>query len=193
MPPWEYQEMGSVIGYLASKYVPISKEVCENLRNLANAHRSKQRGNGPVMFFLLPPDIAPPLGRLGFEWERDIDLVEWKIGGLVGMGHEFLYRVIHANHLERRNLVIRNAPSGAGCDGLPDTFIGANLEVYQDEDWLPWTEPADRHAIRNYAQLWATLPPIERPNLAWRMSKIIQHDPEYSLEDTVYLGNALAD
>ncbi|KAJ5716996.1 hypothetical protein N7488_002642 [Penicillium malachiteum] len=174
MPPWEYEGNGSLWGYLASKYVPILKEVCEYLRNLANAHRHfKQPRNGPVVFFLLPPDIAPPLGRLVFECEWDIDLVEWKIDGLAGMGPEFLYRVIHANHLERRNLVMRNAPSGAGCNDSENTFIGANIEIWNDEDWLPWTEPANRHAIRKYEKFWSTLPPIEQPNLAWKKSKII--------------------
>ncbi|KAJ5728802.1 uncharacterized protein N7483_003310 [Penicillium malachiteum] len=183
MPPWEHEEMGSIWGYLISKYVPISEEVGKSMRNFAKEHRSQWQDF--TIFVSLPRDVAsPPLGRLGFEDERDIDDFPSKLDSLVAIGPEFLYRVIHATPLQRRNLVVGNATGGG--HGLNDTFIGPNMDVGHD-DKLPWTVPADRHAIRDFEQFWSTLPPIERPNLAWKRSKIIQHDPGVNLTDAVDL------
>ncbi|KAJ6013814.1 hypothetical protein N7540_008405 [Penicillium herquei] len=185
MPPWEYEEMGSIWGYLLSKYVPISEEVGESMRNFAKEHRPE--GQEYTIFVFFSSDVAPPLGRLGFEDENDIDHFPSKLDSLVAIGPEFLYRVIHATPLERRDFVVGNATREV--HGMNDTFIGPNIEVWHDEK-LPWTEPADRHAIRDFKQVWSTLPPIERPNLAWRKSKIIKHDPGVNLTDAFDLDSA---
>ncbi|KAJ5634713.1 hypothetical protein N7528_002555 [Penicillium herquei] len=182
MPPWEYEEMGSVWGYLLSKYVPISEEVGESLRIFAKEHRPE--GQDYTIFVFLSKDVALPLGRLGFEDEGDIDNFPSKLDSLVSIGPEFLYRVIHATPLERRNLVVRNATLGG--HGFDDTWIGSTIESGHD-DKLPWTEPADRHAIQDFEQFWSTLPSIERPNLAWRKSKIIRQGNGYNLTDAIDL------
>jgi hypothetical protein len=66
-------------------------------------------------------------------------------------------------------------------------FIGLGIGSWDNR--IPFTEPADRHQVRNFEQFWSTLPPIDQPNLGWRELGLIPHTPEQELEDVLFEEN----
>ncbi|CAL5873793.1 uncharacterized protein PFLUO_LOCUS8075 [Penicillium psychrofluorescens] len=102
---------------------------------------------------------------------------------LVSIGPRFLYRVLHANTLLRRNMVITNASMD------PDTWIGLNLSVSAD-DMFPFLYPADLCNVGSFDELWSVLPSLEQPNLGWTAKAVEQsrQDPyfEYVISESYY-------
>lgn len=54
-----------------------------------------------------------------------------------------------------------------------------------EDEMLPLIYPADRHAVKDFDQFWTTLPPLERPNLAWKNVYLWAHNPGDNFEEAV--------
>lgn len=170
MFPWEREEMGCVWSYLLTKYDPVHKEISDSLSNC-----------GVHCFWHLPEDQRP--NSVVIESVDDLKLLPRCTDTLVSIGPRFLYRVLHANTLLRRNMVITNASMD------PDTWIGLNLSVSAD-DMFPFLYPADLCNVGSFDELWSVLPSLEQPNLGWTAKAVEQsrQDPyfEYVISESYY-------
>uniref|UniRef100_A0A093UMT0 F-box domain-containing protein n=1 Tax=Talaromyces marneffei PM1 TaxID=1077442 RepID=A0A093UMT0_TALMA len=173
-PPWEYEEMGCVWSYLMTKYEPVSKEISNDLRKLVD-------DTGCFRFWqIVPEDQCPPIG-CHLEIASQLDRFNVYFDKLTSIEPSFLYRVLHAERLLRRNMVMANAriPSE-----LP--FIGKGLGISWDYRFS-FIYPADRHEAPNFQQLWSTLPAIEQPNLGWKKAWLLPNITEQErLEDVSF-------
>lgn len=172
MPPWEYEEMGCVYSYLIAKCETIAKEISDDLRKLMS--------NTGCRFFwqIQPEDQRVPFG-CEMEILSNLDHFSQHFDTYIAVSPGFLYRVLHADRLRRRNMIIVNTKVGES-----DTFIGPGLWVSWDERF-PFIDPADRYETRNFEQLWSTLPPIEQPTLGWKRAWLVPHTPEQDFEDSL--------
>lgn len=174
IPPWEYEEMGCVWSYLMTKYNPISKEISDDLRKLVS-------DTGCFLFWqILPEDQRPPIG-CHMETVKELDYFNGYFDVLASIGPRFLYRVLHAERLLRRNTVMTNARYLSNS-----IFIGSGLGLSWDYR-LPLIYPADRHEAPNFQVLWKTLPEIEQPNYGWKkawLPSMITEQQE--LEDVLF-------
>jgi hypothetical protein len=131
--------------YLMAKYDPISKEISNDLRKLVN-------DTGCFLFWqILPEDQHPPVGR-HLEIVSQLDPFNLYFDKLTSIGPSFLYRVLHAERLLRRNMVMANARDPSE---LP--FMGKGLGISLGYRF-PFIYPADRHEAPNFQRLWSTLP-----------------------------------
>ncbi|KAJ5675340.1 hypothetical protein N7462_008237 [Penicillium macrosclerotiorum] len=172
MPPWEYEEMGSVLGYLTDKITVISEEIADDLRKLCKAT--------PCKYFsdVLPKEQRPP-APCEIESERDLIHFDDHFDGLAGLGPEFLYRILHTDRISRRNIICQNTRAfWAG------PFIGLRIESLW-EDRFPFIEPADLHETTYFEQLWSTLPPLEKPSVGWMKAWLVGYGPGNSLEESI--------
>lgn len=174
IPPWEYEEMGCVWSYLMTKYEPISKEISDDLRKLVNDTA------GCFLFWqILPEDQRPPIG-CHIEIVSQLDRFDIYFDRLASIGPSFLYRMLHAERLLRRNMVMANARLSELA------FIGRGLGISWDLRF-PFIHPADRHEAPNFQQLWSTLPAIEQPNLGWKKAWLLPNITEREwLEDVLF-------
>ena len=172
MPPWEYEEMGCVWSYLFSKYDLIAQEISVDLRNLMS--------NCGCHFFweIYPDDQRVPFG-CEMEIVSNLDHFSQHFDTYIAIGPVFLYRVLHADRLTRRNMIMINTRVGEDI-----TFIGDGLWVDWEER-MPFIEPADRYKTPDFEIFWSLLPPIEQPSPAWKRTWIVPHAPETDFEDTV--------
>jgi hypothetical protein len=172
MPPWEYQEMGCVWSYLMTKYDPVIKKISTDLRDAMK--------DAPGQFFwdVLGDECPPPAV---IDTVEDLKNIPGYTKNLTSFGPDFLYRVLHATKIPQRNMVIGNLTTG----NRP--FIGIGLVIWDDR--YPFTEPADRHDVRNFEQFWSTLSPIDQPNMGWRELGLIPHTSEQQLEDALFEEN----
>ncbi|QKX53010.1 uncharacterized protein TRUGW13939_00081 [Talaromyces rugulosus] len=166
MFPWECEELGCVWSYLTDKYKPISKEIATDLRNLV-------------------PNIECHLHWQSMSEEErpkrntfvDVECYEAEYDGyfeiLMSVGLGFLYRVLNADRLLRRNLVIANS-----------AFYSEDIAIPQ---WCScWVNkrpriPLNQHDILEFEQLWSTLPSHEQPNIGWKVSWLVSHTPRRRL------------
>ncbi|KAJ5585230.1 uncharacterized protein N7459_005030 [Penicillium hispanicum] len=176
MPPWEYEEMGSVFGYLISKIKAIVEEISDDLRRLSK--------NTPCKYFwdILPKEQRPPPGC---EIDKESDLLHFDqhFKGLAGLGPEFLYHILHLDRLSRRNIVCVNTR----CY-WPGPFIGLQMGLSWDERF-PFIDPADRYEVQPFGnfELWSTCPPIEQPSVGWKKAWLLPHTGEDFLEGSMDL------
>lgn len=171
MPLWEHEEMGCVFSYLVPKYESICKQISEDLRKLVS-------DTGCFLFEeILPEDQRPPIAY-ELETVSSLDHFGNHFRDLTSIGPGFLYRVLHAERLLQRNMVMANVRLYA-----PEAnFIGTDIDVSWD-DRFPLIYPADRHEAPGFEQRWSTLPPIERPNLGWKRELLLPYTAEQELED----------
>lgn len=171
IPPWEHEEMGSVLSYLITKIKAISEEIADDLRQLS--------ASTPCKYFwdILP--IEQRLPRCEIEIESDLVHFNQHYEGLAGLGPGFLYRVLHMDRLSQRNTVCKNTRSF-----WEGQFIGLGTELGWDHKF-PFTDPADRYDCPNFEQLWSTLPPIEQPTVGWKKPWLWPHNEEDILEDAL--------
>lgn len=74
------------------------------------------------------------------------------------------------------------------ADYMEETFIENDSRMYVPEErMLPLIYPADRHAVRDFVQLWSTLPLIERPNLGWKKVHLTLYNSGDTFEDALDL------
>lgn len=176
MPPWEYEEMGCVFGYLISKIKAITEEISDDLRRL--------RDNTPCEFFwdILPKEQRPP-SSCDIEIESDLVHFYNHFKGLAGLGPEFLYHILHVDRLSRRNIVCVNT---RGYWTGP--FIGLLMGLAWTERF-PFIDPADEYEFQplGNAELWSNCPPIEQPTLGWKKTWLRPHAGEDLLEDSMDL------
>lgn len=172
IPPWEYEEMGCVWKYLMGKYEPITREISDDLRQLA--------GDTPHVSFsqILPEDERPEGGAI--DCVNDLGIFPDYLDAFTSIGPDFLYRALHTSRRRRRKMVTKN------MDSSTISFIGWSLGISWDER-LPFLDPAARHEIQNFEQFWSTLPPIEQPNLGWRKAWLLPHSSEDSLPEALNL------
>jgi hypothetical protein len=173
IPPWEYEEMGCVWSYLMTKYNPISKEISDDLRKLVS-------DTGCFLFWqILPEDQRPPIG-CHMEIVKELDHFNRYFDTLASIGPRFLYRVLHAERLLRRNIVMANAR-----DPFELPFIGIGIISWDYR--FPFIYPADRHEAPNFQLLWSTLPEIEQPNLGWKKAWLLSTiTDQQELEDVLF-------
>ncbi|KAJ5610443.1 hypothetical protein N7510_007162 [Penicillium lagena] len=150
--PWEYEEMGCVWSYLMTKYDPVYKEISDSLNNC-----------GVNFFWDLPKDQRP--NSVVVERVEDLEILPDCTDTLVSIGPRFLYRVLHADDLRRRNLVMANANTE------PETWIGPNCGVSSDYKF-PFLYPADLCNVGSFNELWSALPSLEQPNLGWTVKAV---------------------
>ncbi|KAJ5578636.1 uncharacterized protein N7459_007600 [Penicillium hispanicum] len=177
MPPWEYEEMGCVFGYLVSKIKPISKEIADDLRQLIK--------NTPCEFFcdIIPREQRPPVCEI--EIESDLDHFNKHFKGLAGLGPEFLYRVLHMDRLSRRNTVCNNTRGF-----WPGPFIGLQMGLSWDKRF-PFIDPMDRLEFsQNFEQFWSALSPLEQPSVGWKKAWLVPHNEGDSFEDSLNYNRA---
>lgn len=134
-------------------------------------------------FMHFPKELQPPYWII--ESVRGLETLPDCTGSLAAIRPEFLYRLLHTTPLLRRNMILANA------DYMVDTFIGKGSRMFVNEDEvLPLIYPADRHAVRDFEQLWSTLPPFEQPNLGWKKVHLWAYVPGEIFEDALDLeGN----
>lgn len=173
MPPWEYQEMGCVWSYLTTKYSPVFKKISDDLRDAMKSAQSQ------FFWDVLSSDDCPPSAVI--DTVEDLKTLPKYTGKLTSRGPDFLYRVLHAEPVPQRNMLIGN------IDTSHRPFIGIYIPGWDYR--YPFTEPADRHEVRNFEQFWSTLPTIDQPNLGWRELGLIPHTPEQELEDALFEEN----
>lgn len=177
MPPWECDEMGCVWTYLKTKVDPLYPGVCDNLANL-----TKEHGLGDDAWFEeLPLDAQPPYWGL-LNSLSSLENLAGSTGSLVAIGPNFVYRLLHATPLIRRDMVLSNA------DYMENTYIGDNSRVnVEPEGKLPLIYPADRYAVSGLEELWSdsNLLPTQKPNIAWKMVSLLPHSPEDNLESVI--------
>ena len=182
IPPWEYDEMGCVWTYVKTKIdnSSIYKDVSEGLHDLVNMHRHVNI-ESPEYWENLPQAVRPP-GWINLDSLMSLKYITLVTGSLVAQGPEFVYRLLHAEPLLQRNMVITNGDYGS------DTFIGkpSRMTVSED-DMLPLIYPADQHAIQGYEQFWSTLSRVEQPSLAWRKIHMKPETPADNFEYAVDL------
>lgn len=174
IPLWEIEEMGCVWSYLITKHGPISEEISKDLRKLVN-------DTGCFLFWqILPEDQRPPDGY-HLEVVSQLDRFYRYFDKLASIGPSFLYRVIHAERLLQRNMVMANAR-----DPSEMAFIGSGLGVNWDYRF-PFIYPADRHESPNFQRLWSTLPKVEQPNLGWKRAWLLPRITEIEgLENALF-------
>lgn len=174
MPPWEHEEMGGIFSYFISKINTVYKEIAHDLRLLSK--------NTPCEFFwdILPVEQRPPSGC---EIETEHDLVHFPqhFKGLVGLGPEFLYHILHKDRVSRRNTLCENAR--AFWSG---PFIGLKIGLSWDHKF-PFTDPADRHESSNFEHFWSILSHLDQPTLGWKKAWLLPHNQEDILEDSMDL------
>lgn len=173
MPPWEYEEMGSVFGYLMSKIKAIAEEIFDNLRRLSKST--------PCEYFW---DILPEEQRLppcDIDTERDLLTFDQHFEGLAGLGPEFIFHVLHVDQLSRRNIVCVNTRGF-----WPGPFIGLQMGMSWDERF-PFIDPADRYELQPLGndEFWSNCPLIEQPTLVWKKASLRPHTGEDFLEDSI--------
>lgn len=180
LPRWEYDEMGCVWAYLKTKFSPVYEVVSDSVRDLLEKHGNAAPGFLDHLEDLeLPPEEIPPCYCINSI--RDLEDLPRRTGALAALGPSFLYHLLHAKPLVQRDMVLANATS------YGETFIGGTGMAVLEDQMLPLIYPADRHAVPNFDHFWSTLPPLERPNLAWRNVYLWAHTPEDNFEDAVDL------
>lgn len=166
-------EMGCALAYLKMKFLPVYNVVSEGLRDLVEKH-----GNPDPRFHDyfedLPQYLQPPWWHI--ESVRQLEDLPDRTDALVALGPSFLYRLLHAEPLVQREMVMANASDW----GRP--FTGYEFPISEIK-MLPFLYPADRHAVKDFDQFWSTLPPVERPNLAWKKVFLFAHTPEDNFEN----------
>ncbi|PWY65693.1 hypothetical protein BO70DRAFT_346198 [Aspergillus heteromorphus CBS 117.55] len=155
MAPWEVEEFGCFWKHCFNRYNQPYSEVCENLQQFG------------VMFFSdIPEDQRPP----DISHYDDVDDVAMNESEcretLVSKGPALLCKVLReAQPLARRDLILVNA-SGHRTH-FYDYWPRPNFEPGA----LPLLYPADKFNFKTdrdgFKKLLETLPPWERPNLAW--------------------------
>ncbi|RAO73515.1 uncharacterized protein BHQ10_009527 [Talaromyces amestolkiae] len=174
LPLWEIEEMGCVWSYLMTKYGPISEEISKDLRRLVN-------DTGCFLFRQILPEYQRPPDGCHLEIVSQLDRFNLYFDKLASIGPNFLYRVLHAEHLLQRNMIMANARDPSE---LP--FIGSGLGI----NWtnrFPFIYPADRHEPPNFQQLWSILPAVEQPNLGWKRAWLLPGITEgEGLEDVLF-------
>ncbi|KAJ5174470.1 uncharacterized protein N7482_000347 [Penicillium canariense] len=171
MPPWEYQEIGCVWSYLMTQYGSVFNEISHALRNAMRDTESRFFGD------VLPDNECPPSGVV--DTVDHLEKLPKYAQSLTSVGPDFLYRVLHAKPLHRRNLVIANLRTYRplmGCWLLNWVFR------------VPFTDPADRYDVPYFKLFWSTLPPIDQPNLGWKRLGLMPHTPEQQLEDVLEMN-----
>lgn len=113
--PWEYKEMGCAYAYLMAKCENIAREISDDLRELMN--------NTGCQFFwqIQPEDQRVPFG-CEMEVISNLDIFPQHFNIYTAVGPGFLYRVLHADRLRWRNMIMVNTKGGE-----LDTFIGPGL------------------------------------------------------------------
>ncbi|KAJ5366762.1 hypothetical protein N7541_000703 [Penicillium brevicompactum] len=183
MPPWEYSEIGCIWSYLRPKFQPFYGDIIESMREIVEKYPSSEPG-APYEFCFVRQDVLPPMN---FHVEA-LDTLpgvfrsEEQTGSMVEIGPDFLYRVIHADFLSRRAMILTNVGSKL------TTFIGIDVlpmfDIHQ-EAIVPLISPADKYSVVNYEELWSSLPPTETPNKAWRKDHITPEFPGQTFEGAV--------
>lgn len=170
MPPWEYEEMGSVFGYFKAKIDLVGKDIAHDLRKFS------KRTACDFFQDIIPAEERPPPGST---IASDINLIlfpDKDAGGLAGLGPEFLYRLFHMDRLAQRNTVCRNTR-----DNWYGPFIGSKISL----SWelrFPLIEPADRHERPGFETRWSSLSSIEQPTIEWKRTWLLPHEEETGLE-----------
>jgi hypothetical protein len=162
MLPWECEELGCVWSYLKDKYKPISKEIATDLRNLV--HNIECHLHWSSMSEEERPKRNHFIDVESYETQYDR---YFEILMSVGLG--FLYRVLNADRLLRRNLVIANSAHYAEDIGIPRCCSNWIMERPRI--------PLNQHDIPEFEQLWSTLPSHEQPNIGWKVAWLVPHTP----------------
>ncbi|KAJ5770173.1 uncharacterized protein N7511_002224 [Penicillium nucicola] len=177
MPPWEYAEMGSVWVYLQTKCSLFYEEIRQSMAEVVEKYGSKDPGMGQD-FECLPPEVQPPLKLL--ETLKSLEYgLDSSTAALASIGPDFVYRVIYAPPLLRRNMILANAPGWSAS-----VFIGYEMKLW-GEEVVPFLYPADRHSITDYEQLWSNLSPTEVPNNSWKTWYLAPEFPGQTFEEAI--------
>ncbi|RAO74194.1 uncharacterized protein BHQ10_010206 [Talaromyces amestolkiae] len=166
MPPWEIEEVGSLLDYFMSKYIEVFQEITTALINgykPGNSTRDDQSTqNSDVL------DDAPigtlPLGtpiHMIYELRGD----PWSLAitfrySMIEIGPYFLYKILQQPYDDRHIAVSNN---------LRSVFTTKLWEVtgLNDEQKLPLVSPADRYERADLARFITSLPVLEKPNKCW--------------------------
>ena len=179
MPPWEFQEIGCLWGYLTTMFGHIYTEISDGLHDLVEKYMTKdpEYARQFPCFELLPQEVMPPWWN-GIDKLSNVELL-WKFDhSLASMGPDFVYRVLHGTPLVRRDMVMINGNDFGQFSQFPD--------MYLSEEWMvPFIYPADRHAVQDYEQLWSILPSIEQPNLGWKQVHVLPDTPGQTFEEAI--------
>jgi hypothetical protein len=159
MPPWEYEEMGSVWVYLQTELDPMIYRIQRDFRK----HREELFKDSPEKQRLL-------LGPVNFHgkelYKSDIDRVSCLSRGpaALSVGPSFLHRALHASPTIRCSMLL------AISKYEHEWWIGRHLDISWEEQ-LPLTYPANRYnAIENFEQLLtltSSSSSTRKPNAAW--------------------------
>lgn len=173
IPPWEYDEMGSVFGYFRSRIETIAGEISSDLRRLAKAT--------PCEWFwdILPEEERPEGGHI--ECEDDLDSLRRYFEGLAGLGPEFLCGALRRDRLSRRNIICVNVAANI----MEGAFIG----ISSGGPWdirFPLINPEDNLNIpQNFNESWSKLLPHHQPSGGWKRAWLLPHCVGNTLENSI--------
>ncbi|KAJ5436913.1 hypothetical protein N7445_007798 [Penicillium cf. griseofulvum] len=152
MPPWEYEEMGSVWAYLQTEFDPVLYKI-----------RHEFREHGDELFKDLPEGRRALLGPVYSQglklYKSDIDRLTF-----LSLGPTFLHLAFHARLNIRCSMLLVNSRYEH------ESWIGHNLNISWEEQ-VPLKYPADQYnAIENFEQLLtltSSNSSTRKPNAAW--------------------------
>lgn len=184
MPPWEYSEIGCIWSYLLTKFPPLYDGIAESMREIADNSPTLQPRLKKRYFEFIPSDVQPPMSCRVSSADQLVSMFSRGecSNSLAELGPDFIYRLIHAPFLPRRDMILTNIESRLL------TFIDLDVlyafTIHQ-EAIVPLISPADKYSVVNYKELWSSLPPNETPNKAWRKDHIAPEFPGQTFEGAV--------
>ncbi|GAM38582.1 hypothetical protein TCE0_033f09416 [Talaromyces pinophilus] len=166
MPPWEIEEVGSLLDYFMSKYIQVFQEITTALINGYRPGNSATDAESAPSSDIL--DDAPigtlPLGtpiHMIYELRGD----PWSLAitfrySMIEIGPYFLYKILQQPYEDRHIAVSNN---------LRSVFTTKLWEVtgLNDEQKLPLVSPADRYERADLATFLTAVHALEKPNKCW--------------------------
>jgi hypothetical protein len=165
--------MVCVWAYLKTKFDPVYMLVSDRLRDLMKKH-----GNPDHQFLGyfedLPRHLQPPWYHI--DSIRDLEDLP------------------NRTRVSCTWTILSLAPPSCKAFGSKRYGTGQCIFVRRNLHWerkWHWCErrpnatpiyPADRHAAKDFDQFWSTVPPLERPNRAWKNVFLVAHTPEKTLK-----------
>lgn len=223
LPPWELEEIACVCFYFDSRYEKLCQKIKSEdklarriflscrIRTMTSAEVEKfewENGGTIDTVDMIDAETAKALSVPAVEYffngqfpwvDNADDLVECisllndSSMEFVSFGPDFLYRVLHADGLHRRQMLLRNVLFGVEEDHEflgPQWYLGI-CDFRECDLGRPFIFPADRHYGRPYyEQYWSTLPSLERPSLGWKKLYLSPNRGlTWTLENPVIFGD----
>ncbi|KAL4903276.1 hypothetical protein BDW74DRAFT_180140 [Aspergillus multicolor] len=174
-PPWEYEEIGCLWQYCYNRNGKIYTEIANDLSKYGSTVNASLPD--ALTDTLLPSAQLCETDDFGFCEEERRDC-------LASLGPAFLYKLLRADFMTRRNLLYANA--GRASPYFPHFLPWEFSEQY------PLLDPADRFDfgkdVGGLKTCLSTLTETERPNVSWDFTWLEQLHPDEPLYEHMYMS-----